>query len=139
MPTGKSVCLVSNTRSACVSRHSDFLQDWRSLDWTPVETSFSVPMQTFAMPTQTLYKGTVSLPGLKRPGRGADHLPPTEVAIWLEPYIRLPTVSAYVYRGVTKRAINIRCTRFISFGIVNKLHAWKSELESQQRQDTFLF
>jgi len=77
MPTGKSACLVSNRRPACASRHSDFLQDGLSVNWTTVEASVSVPMQTFAMPAQPLYKGTGSLPGIKRPRRGADHPPPT--------------------------------------------------------------
>ena len=47
--------------------------------------------------------GPESFPGVKRPGRGADH-PPSSCAVTangLELYLRLPSVSAEARCGVT--------------------------------------
>ena len=60
-----------------LSRYSDSLRAGRSADRIPVGARFSAPVQTGpgAHPASCTM-GTESFPGVKRPGRGADH-PPT--------------------------------------------------------------
>ena len=59
------------------SWYSDSLRAVRSGDRTPVEVRFSAPVQSGpgANPASSTM-GTGSFPGVKRPGRGADHPPP---------------------------------------------------------------
>ena len=59
-----------------LSRYSDSLQAGRSGDRIPVEARFSAPVQSDpgAHPAFCAM-GTGSFPGVKRPGRGADHPP----------------------------------------------------------------
>ena len=54
----------------------------RSGDRIPVEARFYAPVQTgpvAQLPSYTV--GTGSLPGVKRPGRGVDHPPPSSVEV----------------------------------------------------------
>jgi hypothetical protein len=74
--------------SACIfrrnnglsSQHSDSPWAGRSGDWIPVGARFSAPVQTSPGVHPVSYtKGTGSFPGVKRPGRGADHPPPSSI------------------------------------------------------------
>ena len=59
-----------------LSRYSDSIWAGRSGDRFPVEARFSAPVQTGSGAHPASYTmGTVSLPGVKRPGRGLDHPP----------------------------------------------------------------
>ena len=62
-----------------LSRYSDSLRFGRSGDRIPVWARFSAPVQTGpgAYPA-SFTMGTGSFPGVKRPGRGADHPPPSK-------------------------------------------------------------
>ena len=60
-----------------LSRYSDSLRAGRSGDRIPVGARFSAPVQTGPGAHPASYTmGTGSLPGVKRPGRGADHPSP---------------------------------------------------------------
>ena len=61
-----------------LNRYSDSLRAGRSGDGIPVGARFSTPVQTGpgAHPASCTM-GTGSFPGVKRPGRGADHPPPS--------------------------------------------------------------
>jgi hypothetical protein len=59
-------------------RHSDSLQAGRSGDRIPVGPKISLPVQTDSGAHPVSYTmGTLSFPGVKRPGRGFDHPPPS--------------------------------------------------------------
>ena len=61
-----------------LSRYSDSLRSRRSGDRIPVGARFSAPVQTSHGAHLTSYtRGTGSLPGVKRLGRGVDHPPPS--------------------------------------------------------------
>ena len=61
---------------------SNSLQAGRSGDRIPVEARFSAPVQTDprAHPASST-KGTGFFPGVKRPGRGVDHSPPSSAEV----------------------------------------------------------
>jgi hypothetical protein len=64
------------------SQYSDSLRAGRSGDRIPVGTRFSAPVQTGRGAHQALYTmGTVSFPGVKRPGRGVNHPPPSNTEL----------------------------------------------------------
>ena len=65
--------------SGWLSRYSDSLRTGRSGDRIPVGARFSAPVQTVlgAYPASCTM-GTGSFPGVKRPGRGVDHPPPSK-------------------------------------------------------------
>ena len=63
-----------------LSRYSDSLQAGRSGDRIPVRARFSAPVQTSpGVHPASCTMGTGSFPGVKWPGRGADHPPPSSV------------------------------------------------------------
>jgi hypothetical protein len=64
---------VAVGRDSC--RYSDSLQAGRSGDRIPVGVRFSAPVQTGPRASRTM--GTGSFPGVKQPGRGVDHPPPS--------------------------------------------------------------
>ena len=65
-----------------LSRYSDSLRAGRSGDRIPVGARFFAPVQTGPGAHPASYTtGTGSLPGVKRPGRGADHSPPSSVEV----------------------------------------------------------
>jgi len=69
---------------------------WAGLsgDRIPVEARFSVPVQTGPGAHPASYTmGTVSFPGVKRPGRGFGHTPPSsaEVKECVELYLSSPS------------------------------------------------
>jgi hypothetical protein len=68
--------------SGYLSRYSDSLRAGRSGDRIPVEARFSAPAQTGpgAHPASCTM-GTGSFPGVKRPGRGIDHPPPSSAEV----------------------------------------------------------
>jgi len=81
-------------RDSSFSRYSDSLRAWRSGYRIPVGARFSEPAQTgheFHPASYTM--GTGSFQGVKRPGRGVDHPPPSsaEVKERVELYIYSPS------------------------------------------------
>ena len=51
-------------------------------DRNPVEARFSAPVHTGPRgPPSLLYSGTGSFPGVKRPGHGVDHPPPSSAEV----------------------------------------------------------
>jgi hypothetical protein len=65
-----------------LSRYSDSLRAGRSGDRIPVGTRFSAPVQTDPGAHPSSYTmGTGSFLGLKRPGRGVDHPPPSSAEV----------------------------------------------------------
>ena len=62
-----------------LSRYGNSLQAGQSVDRMPVGARFSAPVQTGtgAHPASSTM-GTGSFPGVKRPGRGADHPSPSK-------------------------------------------------------------
>jgi hypothetical protein len=68
-----------------------------------VEARFSAPVQTGPEARLASYTmGTGSLPGVKRPGRGVDHPPPSsgEIKERVEPYIYSPFWAFVAYSRV---------------------------------------
>ena len=64
------------------SRYSDLLRAGRYGDRIPVEARFSSPVQTGSEAHPASYTmGTGSFPGVKRPGRGVDHPPPSSAEV----------------------------------------------------------
>jgi hypothetical protein len=65
-----------------ISRYSDWLRTGRSGDRIPVGARFFAHVQTGpeAHPASCT-KGTGSFSGVKRPGRGADHSPPSSAEV----------------------------------------------------------
>jgi hypothetical protein len=65
-----------------LSRYSDWLLAGRSRDRIPVEARFFAHVQTGpeTHPTSCTM-GTGSFPGVKRPGRGAEHPPPSSAEV----------------------------------------------------------
>ena len=60
----------------------DSLRAGRSGDRIPVGATFSAPVQTGpGAPPASCTVGTGSFPGVKRPGRGADHPPPSSAEV----------------------------------------------------------
>jgi len=65
-------------------RYSDSLRAGRSRDPIPVGggARFSAPVQTGSEAHPASYTmGTGCFPGVKRPGRGVDHLPPSSAKV----------------------------------------------------------
>ena len=80
------------------------LRAGRSGDRIPVGARFSASVQTGPAAHPTSYtKGTRSFPGVKRPGRGDDHLPPSsaEVEGRVELYICYPSGPSWPVLGRT--------------------------------------
>ena len=70
----------------------------------PVGARFSAPVQTVRGTNPASYTmGTRSFPGVKRPGRGADHPPPSsaEVKGRVELYIYSPSGPSWPVLGIT--------------------------------------
>jgi hypothetical protein len=65
------------------SRYSDSLRAGRSGDRIPVGAKFFAPVQIGPWgPPSLLYNGyRISIPGVKRPGRGVDHPPPSSARV----------------------------------------------------------
>ena len=62
-----------------ISRYSDSLRAGRSGDRIPVEERFSAPAHTGpGVHPASCTMGIGPFPGVKRPGRGADHPPPSK-------------------------------------------------------------
>ena len=79
------------------SWYSDLLRDGRSGDRILVGTRFSVPVQTCLGAHSASYTmGSGTFPGVKRPGRGIDHLPSSraEVKDRVELYLYSPSVPS---------------------------------------------
>jgi hypothetical protein len=86
------------------SRYSDSLRAGRSGDRTPVGARFSAPDQTGPGAYQvSSTMGTGSFQGVKRPGRGVDHPPPSsaEVKERVELYLYSPSGSSWTLLGWT--------------------------------------
>jgi hypothetical protein len=84
------------------SRYSDLLRAGRSGDRIPVGARFSAPVQTGpgAYPASCAM-GTVSFPGVKRPGRGVDHPPPSSAKVKgrVELYLYSPSGPSWPVLG----------------------------------------
>ena len=89
---------------------------WTVRGSNPGGARFSAPAQTGPGAYPTSYTmGTGSLPGVKRPGRGVDHLPlsRTEVKEGVELYLYSPSGPSWPVIG---RALPLLyCTLFIYF------------------------
>ena len=86
------------------SRYSDSLRAGRSGDRIPVGASFSAPVQTGPETHSASYTmGTVSLPGVKRPGRDVDHSPPSSAKLneRVKLYLYSPSGSFWSVLGWT--------------------------------------
>ena len=94
-------CLITCIVPRWFSRYSDSLRDGRSGDRIPVGSRFSAPAQTCLGAHPASYTmGTGSLPGLKRPGRGADPPPySTEVKERVELFFYSPFGSSWTVLG----------------------------------------
>ena len=97
----------SNVRSSCwwtriAHRHSDSLWAGRSGDRITVGVRFSAPAQTEpgAHPPSSAM-GTGSFPGVKRPGHGVDHPPPSiaEVKKGVMLYLHSPSGTSWPALG----------------------------------------
>jgi len=65
-----------------LSRYSDSVRAGRSGDRIPVGARFPAPIQTGTAAYPASYTmGAGSLPGVKRPGRGIDHPPPSTAEV----------------------------------------------------------
>jgi hypothetical protein len=65
-----------------LSRNSDSLRGGQSGDRIPVGERFSTPIQTGPRAHPTSYTmSTGSFPGVKQPGRGVDHPPPSSAEV----------------------------------------------------------
>ena len=86
--------IICKWRPGQLSRYSDSLRAGRFGDRIPVGAQFSAPVQNEpgAHPASCTM-GTGSFPGVKRPGRGVDHPPPSsaEVEGRVELYIYSPS------------------------------------------------
>jgi hypothetical protein len=87
-----------------LSQYSDWLRAGRSGDRIPVGARFSAPVQTVPGAHPAFFTmGTGSFPGVKQPGRGADHPPvlvprPGECRAIPLPHIwALESVMGYLY------------------------------------------
>jgi hypothetical protein len=86
------------------SRYSDSLRAGRSWDRIPVGARFSAPLQTGPGAHPASYRmGTISSPGVKRPGRGVNHPSPssTEVKERVEVYFYFPSELSWPALGRT--------------------------------------
>jgi len=86
------------------SWYSDSLRAGRSGDRIPVGARFSAPVQTNSEAYPVSYTmGTVSFPGVKRPGRGVEHPPPSsaEVKEREELYLYFPSGPSWPVIGWT--------------------------------------
>ena len=102
-----SVCKMRGLRSEIGGRDSAVgittaLQAERSGDRIPVGARFPAPVQTGPGAHPASYTmGTGSFPGVKRPGRGVDHPPPSsaEVIGRVELYICSPSGPSWPVLG----------------------------------------
>ena len=101
---GKALSLILMKYHAIkkCSRYSDLLRAGLSGDRILVGARFSAPVQTVseAHPASCTM-GTGSFPGVKRPGRGADHPPlsKAEVKERVELYLYSPSVPSWPVLG----------------------------------------
>jgi hypothetical protein len=67
---------MTDDENGQLSWYCDSIRAGRSGDRIPLWVIFSVPVQTGPVVYPASYAmGTGSFPGIKRPGRGVDHLP----------------------------------------------------------------
>ena len=84
------------------SSYSDLLQTGRSRDRIPWGRRFSAPVQTGSEAHPASYTtGTGSFAGVKRPGHGVDHPPPssTKVTDRIELYFYFPSGPSWPVLG----------------------------------------
>jgi hypothetical protein len=95
-------CILNNSQKKSWS-YSDSLRAGRSGDRIPVGTRFTAPIQTSseAHPASCTM-GAGSFPGVKRPGRGADHPPPYSVPRYTERSTAIPLLSPKRFQAYTK-------------------------------------
>jgi hypothetical protein len=74
--------IISTVYLLHLSRYSDWLRAGRSGDLIPVGARFFAHVQTGpGAHLASCTMGTGSFPGVKRPGRGADHPPPSSAEV----------------------------------------------------------
>ena len=96
--------LPNTTEPGELSRYNDSLRAGRSADRIPVGARFSAPVQTGSEAHPASYAmGTGSFPGVKRPGRGVDHPPPSsaEVKERVQLYLNSPSGPSWPVPGRT--------------------------------------
>jgi hypothetical protein len=73
---------VANLHCGCCSEKVTQPSNWTVRDRIPVGARFSAPVQTGPGAHPASYTmGTGSFPGLRRPGRGVDHPPPSSAEV----------------------------------------------------------
>jgi hypothetical protein len=81
---------------AWLSRYKESLRDEPSGVQIPVRAKFSVPVQIGPRTHKASYTmGSGSFPGVKRPGRGVNHPPPSIAAVTVELYLYSPSVPSW--------------------------------------------
>jgi len=103
------------TESGWLRRYSDTLRAGRYRDRIPLRARFSTPVQTGLGAHPASYTtGTGSFKGVKRPGRGVDHPPPSsaEVKERVELYLYSISGASWLVTGWPLPHFPIRKTRY---------------------------
>ena len=105
---------ASCTNLAPMAQYSDSLRAGRSGDRISLRTRYSAPVQTGpgAQPA-TYIRGAGLFPGVKRPGRGVDHLPSCRAEVNYREEIYVPLFLVWVL--VTRYGLNITFCRPVLF------------------------
>jgi len=108
---------LDSTQASCINlapmvQYSDSPRAGRSGDRIPLRASFSAPVQTGpgAHPV-TYIRDAGLLPGVKRPGRGIDHPPPSRAKVNYREEIYVPLLPVWVF--VARYWLNIALYRSV--------------------------
>jgi hypothetical protein len=110
-----------------LSRYSDLLRARRSGDRIPVWGGiFRTRPDRPCVPPSLVYMGTVSFPGVKRPGRGVDHPPSSdaEVKERIELYHYTPSGPSWPVLG---RTLLVPFTLYVHLSYICRLYCEKNQ------------